>query len=192
MRPFPRDDERDGVCLSQTQGYESAGTSKAPICNQEGAPFDETGSSAQGVGRLLRNGGRKSPCGTMARDCVALHRPRPNSPRCARPDFEHCGPCSDGGLHTGVLGAGGFVHWRPCLDGGLYTGRGRHCTNPLQNAPPSAQSPGRHFQALYKPPAERALRCAKSRRILQASHPTAGSERLAHPPRTHSLCRSLT
>ena len=51
------------------------------------------------------------------------------------------------GLYTGVLDVVGFVHWQLCSRGTLYTDCGRHCTNPLQNVPPSVQSPcrsGRH------------------------------------------------
>ena len=34
-----------------------------------------------------------------------------------------------------------FAHCGPCLSETLYTGARRHCTNPLQNKPSSAQSP---------------------------------------------------
>ena len=44
---------------------------------------------------------------------------RPNGSQCAQP---------------------GFARRKPCLDGTLYTVPGRHCTNPLQNDPSSAQS----------------------------------------------------
>ena len=44
---------------------------------------------------------------------------------------------------------------------------------------------------LYKPPPEYTLQCAKSRCLRQTSRSFAGHERLAHPPRTHTKCRSL-
>ena len=39
-----------------------------------------------------------------------------------------------------------------------------HCANPLQNNPPSAQSPGRRLRALRKPPSKQPSQCAKSGR----------------------------
>lgn len=62
------------------------------------------------------------------------------------PDFAPWRPRSKGTLYTGPLDAGGFVHWRPRSRGTLHTGAGRHCTNPLRNDTPSAQSPDRCFR----------------------------------------------
>ena len=60
------------------------------------------------------------------RSCAALYKPPAKRPlQCAKPGFVHCGPR---------------------LEGTLYTGTCRHCTNPLQNGPSSAQSPSRRFQ----------------------------------------------
>ena len=87
---------------------------------------------------------------------VELRKTRPRCPKCVRSGFVHWAS------RRWRLDGGDFAHWRPCLGGGLYTGDGRYCANPIPNNPPSAQSPGRRLRALYKPPPEQALQCAKS------------------------------
>ena len=67
-------------------------------------------------------------------------------PQCARSCFVHCGPCSDGILHTNLLDAGDFVHYGPRFGGALYTRTGRQCTYPLRNDLSSALSPHRLLQ----------------------------------------------
>ena len=115
----------------------------------------------------------------------ALCKPPAERPlQCAKSGFVHWHPCSDGGLHTGALSAVGFVHWSPRPERGLYTGVGRHCTNPLRNDPPSAQSPAPFSGTVQPPLPYEPSQCAKS----PPSPPGAAHRRRRHDVRTPSAC----
>ena len=111
--------------------------------------------------------------------CGTVQTPRPNATSSAQTPT----------LYTGLLGAGGFVHCGPRSEGTLYTWAGRHCTNPLRNDAPSAQSPRRRFRALYKPSSERTLQCANPRPSLPGTVLRHCPKRLVRPPWTYTLRR---
>ena len=96
-----------------------------------------------------------------------------------------------GGCTLGVLGGGDFVHWRPRSKGTLHTEAGRHCTNPLQNDPSSAQSPRCRLRALYKPPPRHTLQCANSYRNTPTSAQGPSSSRHRVPQQAPNISHVL-